>query len=147
MARRPKPVRDLLQHRPTLRRLEQELDAQRTLLARVRAHLPHDLSQHCVAAQTRGDVLVLHATSSVWATRLRYLAPEIVRRLQRDGMALREVRVRLLIDGSRRRSSPRLARHSDSGAEIIHDTAMGTKQPELRAALLRLSRALKKPSR
>ena len=43
------------------------------------ASLPPPLEQHCYVANLRDKILIIHADSSLWATRLRYMTPEILR--------------------------------------------------------------------
>jgi hypothetical protein len=49
-----------------------------------KASLPTPLNQHCHVANLRDKTLVIHAESNLWATRLRLLAPELLRRWQGD---------------------------------------------------------------
>ena len=142
-ARSPKSVRHLLKDKPTLKLLELEISAQKALLAEVRSVLPEDLAAHCVGAQLRDRQLVLHADAAVWATRLRYLAPQLLSLLQIRHPALREVKTRLLHPQLPRAPRRHPARRSDNAAEIIHHSAQDTKHAPLRDALLRLSKALK----
>ena len=144
MARRPQSVRRLLKDKPTLRFLELEISAQKVLLDQVRQLLPDDVASHCIAAQQHDQQLVLHTDSPVWATRLRYASSGLLNLLKPAYPSLSAIKVRLLpprIDARRR---PPEARHSDLAAAIIHDSAQDTKQPQLRDALERLSRALKR---
>ena len=143
MARSLKSVRHLLKDKPTLKILELEISAQKALLAEIRRLLPGDLADHCVAAQLRGRQLVLHADAAVWATRLRFLAPQLLDLLRPEHPSLGEVRVKLLIPRPERGRPPRIARRSDAAAAIIHDCAADTKHLPLREALERLGRALK----
>ena len=143
MARSPRPVRRLLKDKPTLRLLELEISARKALLNQVRRLLPENIARHIVAAQKREQDLILHTDSPVWATRLRYNGPQIISLLKSADPSLRNVKVRVFVSRTptRRRIVP--VRHSDIAAAIIHDSAIDTKQPELREALERLSLALK----
>jgi hypothetical protein len=143
MSRSPKSIRHLLKGKPSLRLLELEISAQKALLASVKQALPVNLTAHCVAAQLRGPELVLHVDSPVWATRIRYLAPELLSQLQLDYPAAQTIRIRQLPPRSPRQTAVTPARHSDFAARIIHDSALDTKQPQLKAALERLSLAVK----
>jgi hypothetical protein len=143
-ARSPKSVRHLLKDKPTLKLLELEISAQKALLTEVRSLLPADLAGHCVAARVHDRQLVLHADSAVWATRLRYLAPQLLSLLQPRHPTLREIKPRLLHGRAPRPARRRPARRSDGAAAIIHDSAQDTKQAPLREALIRLSEAVKK---
>jgi len=144
MAHSLKSVRHLLKDKPTLKLLELEISAQKALLAEVRRLLPGELADHCVAARKREQLLILHADSAVWATRLRFLAAQIISLLQPDHPALREIKVKLLLPArAPRNAQTRGARHSDIGAAIIHESAVETKHTALRDALERLSKTLK----
>ena len=143
MARRPKPVRHLLRDRPVLNRLEQEVSEQKALLNLVRQCLPDDLAAHCVGARINDRQLVLHADSPVWASRLRYLAKQLLSVLDRPYPDLREIKVRLLVTDTTRPKRRKPALKSNRAAAIIHDQATYTQAEPLKAALLRLSRALK----
>jgi len=143
MARSPKSVRHLLKDKPTLKRLELEISAQKALLGQVRHLLPNELAGHCVAAQMRDQHLILHTDSPVWATRLRYFAPQLISLLKSGDPSLRGIKVRLVLARSPQRRRLPAARHSDFAAAIIHDSAEDTKQPQLREALKRLSATLK----
>ena len=143
MAHSPKSVRQLLKGKPTLKRLELEISAQKALLEQIRAMLPGDLASHCVAARLREQRVVVYADSPAWATRLRFLAPQLPGLLRAVHPAVREVRVRMLIHRAPPTPIRRRARQSDEGAFIIQQSAVNTSDPDLRAALLRLSRALK----
>lgn len=144
MARSPKSVRHLLKDQPTLRRLEREINTQKALLEKVRQLLPDDLASHCIAAQKRDQQLILHTDSPVWATRLRYFAPQLISLLNPGDPSLRGVKVKLVLTRSSRLRKLPSARHSDFAAAIIHDSAEDTKHPRLREALKRLSVALKR---
>ena len=144
MARSPKSVRHLLKDKPALKLLELEISAQKALLEQVHKLLPADISRHCVAAQKRGQQLILHTDSPVWATRLRYQAPQLITLLKSGHPSLRGVKIRLNLTRSPPRRRLPAAQHSDIAAAIIHDCAEDTKQPELRDALERLSLALKR---
>lgn len=145
MAHSPKSVHHLLKDRPTLKLIASEISAQRALLEQVRALLPGDLANHCVAARLRDQQLTLHADSPVWATRLRYLTNQILGLLQSDHPSLRGIKIKLLLTRAAPAPRHRVAHKSDVAAAIIHDSAQDTKQPQLRDALQRLSRALKHP--
>ena len=144
MASRPQSIRGLLKHKPTLKLLELELSAQRAVLVNIRRLLPHDLAEHCINAQRRDQVLVVHTDTPVWATRLRYASIQLLSQLRQTYPELRAIKIRLLPPRLRPRRRPSTARHSDAAAAIIHDSAQDTKQPQLRDALERLSLALKR---
>jgi hypothetical protein len=47
-------------------------------------YLPTPLNQHCQVANFREKTLVIHTESSLWATRLRYITPNIIGKWQKD---------------------------------------------------------------
>lgn len=59
--------------------------------------LPDALQSHCKIANYSHETLILHTDSAVWAARLRYCTPDILRFMQSDcGLtALKTVRVRV----------------------------------------------------
>lgn len=58
----------LLQHSQTLKQVEYIF----------RQSLPPPLNQHCYVGNLRERTLVVYTDSSLWATRLRYLMPELL---------------------------------------------------------------------
>ena len=143
MARSPKSIRQLLKDKPSLKLLEREIRARGALLDQIHRLLPADLALHCRAAQIREGQLVLHVDSPVWATRLRYLAPELLGLLRPDNAALTAVAVKVLMERESCGPRHRPAKRSGVAASIIHDSAQDTKHPQLRAALERLGLAVK----
>ena len=143
MLRKPRSVRHLLQDKPDLKRLDREIRAQATLLTHVRQCLPADLASHCLHAQLHDERLVIHVSTASWATRLRYVAPQLVSALSGEYPNLCQVGVRLLLDAPRRHAGGQMANHSDRAAEIIHSSAGHTKSTSLQAALSRLGEAVK----
>lgn len=142
MARSPRSVRRLLQDKPTLRRLADELDAQNALLADVRHCLPDDLAAHCVSARLHDGTLVLHTDAAAWATRIRFLAPQLSGVLRPEYRTLQRVKVRLLGDTPRGPKPVTKAIRSPAAAEIIHTSAAHATSEPLRDALRRLARAV-----
>ncbi|MGD8955716.1 MAG: DUF721 domain-containing protein [Chromatiaceae bacterium] len=144
MARSPKSVRQLLKDKPTLEFLEREIRARGALLNQIRRSLPADLALHCRAAQIREGLLVLHVDSPIWATRLRYLAPELLGLLRPDHNELTSVTVKVLVERESCGPRHKPAKRSAVAASIIHDSAEDTNHLQLRAALERLALAVKK---
>jgi hypothetical protein len=65
---------NLLQHLQLIKKLDMLLQAQ----------LPAPLNQHCRIATWRDQVLVIHVDSALWAIRLRYQVPDLLRRWQHE---------------------------------------------------------------
>ena len=143
MASSLKSVRHLLQDKPTLNRLDHEINAQRALLAEIRRLLPGELAAHCVSARLDGQRLVLHTDSPVWASRLRFMAAELHSLLENRDRSLREIKVKLLPARNPRTKRPVPARRSQTAGEIVAESAEHVEPAALRQALQRLSRTLK----
>ncbi len=144
MRRSPVPIRQLLSQRPALRQIADTLTAQKALFSLVRRHLPAELATHLSATARDGQKLTLFTDSPVWGTRMRYLKPQLLAALAGDGHKFTQLRVRLDLPKPAATRGPRnTTRRSDKGAAIIHASALDTKQPDLRAALVRLAERLK----
>ena len=77
-------------------RLLTQVGRRQSLTDQFRALLPEDEARHFVVAARRGTVLVVHARSASWATRLRFRVPDLLPALRRleDFAGVEEVRVR-----------------------------------------------------
>ena len=129
----------------SLRQLGDALAARDALLQRVRHALPDEVAPHCVGATLDGQELRLLADSAGWATRLRYLARELTRRLRADGLGVAAVEVRVLPPDARTERAPRRSvRPSGDAATCVEQTAGGVEDPALRAALQSLGRRLRR---
>jgi hypothetical protein len=117
-------------------RLLAQLDAQ------VQALLAPPLQQHCRVLALREPVLVLAADSPVWAARLRFHAPHLVRQISLpQSMRLRSIRVRVRppepsATTTPRRPAPRLGQR---GAAAMQQAAENISDPELKTSLLKLA--------
>lgn len=136
------PIQRLLGSRQALTRLEARLTAQSRLLEQVRGLLEPALAQHCSGAILAGKTLTLLVAGPVWGSRLRYLAPQLERQLQQQGLGARRLRVRVVPpEGRPARRRPRRARPlSANNAKLLRDTAAAVGDRQLGEALLRLSR-------
>lgn len=144
MRRRPVSVNHLFVQRPALQKIADAISMQKAIQAVVKRHLPAELADHLSAVAVDGPTLTLFTDSPVWGTRLRYLRPQLLKGLAGAGHAYSDLRVRLQPPSQSQGRRPRnTARCSNAGAAIIHATAVDTKQPDLRAALIRLAKRLK----
>lgn len=143
MARSPRSVRHLLQDKPTLKRLTGELADQQALLADVRHCLPDDLAARCVSARLHDGQLVLHTGAAVWATRLRFLAPQLASVLKTAYPTLNNVKVHLFTDRLSAPTRSHIAHHSTAAATIIHGSAEHANSEALRESLRRLAKAVR----
>lgn len=113
------------------------------LEARIRELLPPPLNDHCRLLAIRDDTLVLAADSPVWASRLRFHGPLLVKQLSRPRtLKLSTVRVRvrppeaIATTPDRRRTANRCGA---AGTTAIQQAAQTISDPELKTALLRLA--------
>ena len=116
-------------------RLLADLDIQlQTLLA-------PPLQQHCRVLALREPVLVLAADSPVWAARLRFHAPQLIRKLSLPrSLRLRSIRVRVRPPETRSAVELKPARrrgHRDTTA--IQQAAETVSDPALKTSLLKLA--------
>jgi hypothetical protein len=114
-----------------------------SLEAHIRELLPAPLKEHCRLLAVRDETLVLAADSPVWASRLRFHAPLLVKQLsQLRAVNLRTIRVRVrppeasTATPDYRRPAKRCGA---AGTAAIQQAAESVSDPELKTALLRLA--------
>jgi hypothetical protein len=114
--------------------------------AALRALLPAELCSECQVANVRDHVLTVHINNAAWATRFRFLIPELLPKLNRlaDFASVREVRIKVVAAGAEAPSDPIFARRDRQppNAELLRDFADSLDYGELREAILRLARQL-----
>ena len=135
-------IQNLLSASGTLAQLQKALVQQQQLLREIRSLLPAPLDLQLKAAVLNGRVLTLLVSSPVWASRLRYLAPQLLRQLGQQGLLVEQVRPRIApLQGiSRQPGGRRLASLSPASADSLMQTADAIEAGPLRDALIRLSR-------
>ena len=140
---RPRSIRSLLTQ-PTgpMQRLIAKLDQLVQINQALGKHLEAPLSHHCRIADFSPDGVVFHADSPVWSARLRYRIPSILDFLRREcqlrGLVSGQIRVRVAERDTSRPQARRLTLSAATSA-LVQSTAVSTRDPELRAALMRLS--------
>jgi len=119
-------------------RQQRKLD---TLLSEL---LPDPLKAHCRILSISNSVLVLAADSPVWAARLRFHAPQLVRQLARRESGKRHtIHVRVRPPETDLPMPPRkpvTGRPGTQGVAALQQAAQSVSDPELKTALLRLAR-------
>lgn len=127
-------LRKLLVHARQIEALDQAL----------KKCLEPPLSRHCQVANLTPSRLVLHARSPIWATRLRYVVPDVLECLRKScGLPQRcqvQLRVSFAEAGVAEHPVNRPLRLSAKSAAVVRDAALSIENPELRRALLRVSR-------
>ena len=109
---------------------------------RLLRYLQPPLNQHVCLANVREDIAVIMADSSVWLTRARYQGPEILTLLRQEPGLERISKLHfkiqpLTLHADRPASRPQL---SENAAELLISTAKIINDPQLKAALHKLSR-------
>jgi len=104
--------------------------------------LPESLKTHCRLLAFREDTLVLAADSPVWAARLRFHAPQLVKQFNRNQtVKLRTIQIRVrpperIVPTQRRQS---MSRRSKNSTTALQQVAQTVSDPGLKTALLRLA--------
>ena len=137
-----KSVQKLLSRQGTLAQLKEQLMAQQSLTEEVRKQLPEPLNRQLQGAVLKARRLTLLVSSPVWASRLRYLAPQLQRQLRQSGLAVDQVVPRIVPEQGKappkRRTRARPL--SAQNAELLRQTAKSLESGPLQEAMLRLSR-------
>lgn len=122
--------------------LGEQLERQNALKLQVRGCLTGPLEAQIQAAVMQESVLTLFVGSPVWASRLRYMAPDLQRQLRQRGVKVDQIRIRIIPETrpDSRPGYPRPRRLSEENSEILRQTARGIEDTPLKEALLRLSR-------
>jgi hypothetical protein len=121
----------VLNHANKLSRLQRWLDNQ----------LPDSIHGQCQVINFRDNTLILAASSPVWATRLRFLAPQLSNPFgqKEAGKPLNiKIKVRPLTYPAKVKSHPRLT-ISDTTGQLLKAIASGINHPELGASLVRIA--------
>lgn len=130
-----RPVSSLLSRLPdTTRRLQQQVQ----LLQAVQLALPAELRGRCEGVTLNGESLVLLVTSSVWASRFRFLQSELLEAVR--AMGAKRVEIRILPPRIRVPSNRRPHSISKEASALLRLTARSVGDDELGAALERLAR-------
>jgi hypothetical protein len=104
--------------------------------------LPADLNTHCRLLAIREDTLVLAADSPVWASRLRFHSPQLLKQLNHtQSVKLRTVQIRVrppepFIPDERHKTSRQRSKNSTAALQQV---AQAISDPGLKSALLRLA--------
>ena len=119
------------------------IDRDRHILDKVRDALPDSVRNHCLHATVEDGGLIIFTTSPVWATRLRFLAPDLIRAIPElpSGTG---VTVRIAIDPETRQQAqgpqdPNGPRLSAGARQHLLEAADGLQDTKLAAALRQLA--------
>jgi hypothetical protein len=137
-----KPIQKLIDTPGHLAQLKRSLERQQMLLAQVRKSLPPPLDKQLLGATLNDGRLSLWVDSPAWASRLRYMAPQLLRQLRQQGLAIDHLRPLIVPQKSptRKRGGRRPASLSRDNAKLLLQTAEALEAGPLQEALRRLSR-------
>ena len=112
----------------------------------IKALLPTEIAPHCRLANVQDDVLTLAVTSNVWASRLRYQLPQLLRQLKRHRRFhhLKEIRLVVLPESRQRHRQRPPLKLTLKSAEVINSAASSIDDKRLSAALRKLVRHAKR---
>lgn len=106
------------------------------------AQLETLLTQYCRVANFRENILIIEVDSSVWATRLRYIVPELLQKLRREKEfhRLQEIKWYIRPAASEYKKKPtKSIKLSEQSSELIAETAEHISNPMLQTALKKLT--------
>ncbi len=142
MTKHSQTVSRYLQHSDFFSSLYDTYREEAKLLQLIQQQFPRDLTNHCTAVHKKGQILTIYVDAPVWASKMRYMSGKIA-----EIAAVREVKIRVSPPQPRQQPGDRdnktRPRHSDKAAEILSNAAEYTADKDLKAVLLRLSKAIK----
>jgi hypothetical protein len=123
-----------------------QLLVQADMLAMLNGHLKHlletPLNDHCQVLALRGQTLILAADSPVWAARLRFHIPRLVKqfsRLQTVPLSTIRVKVCPISRPTAPANRPAPKRRGAAGKRALLQAAETVSDPELKSALQKLA--------
>jgi hypothetical protein len=143
MVSRPTPVTSVLNQR--LQTLTETARLHDRATDLVRSALPGDVAEHCLGAVVTADEVTLYVDSPAWATRLRYLAPSLLRQLTAANIGVRHCRIRVLPPGDRAEPARPPSRQTPitvAATAAVNSAAASTESSDLASALRRLADTL-----
>jgi len=118
-----------------------QLHGLRVLLGKL---LGEELSAHCQLANIKGNTLVLAASSTAWATRVRYQTPQLLQKIRLDerfsGIGNIHVHITPPESSINAPRQIRRATMSEAAASCINQCAEGIDDPRLSSALQHLAK-------
>ena len=150
MPRNPEPVGKILKNE-ALDPFREELNSHSQLLKSVRFHLPDFLAEHCQYCVAEDDILLLYTNAPGFAYQLRFYLPSLLHKLAEEtGTRYRDAQIRNMGTTGTVHAFQKphvFAPPPCSAAEVLREGAEHAPSPELREALLRLSRTVEEVTR
>ncbi|OOZ37297.1 DciA family protein [Solemya velesiana gill symbiont] len=141
MAKKTRIISEFLRTDPKIRELLSKNRTQQQLLDKVRSLLPPPLDLHCLGLVHEEQRLLIYTDSSAWASRLRFFSKDLNTQLRQLGIGVEKITIRVMLGNNpkkTRRHTPR--KLSRNNADLVRETAEAISDPDLSAALKRLSR-------
>jgi hypothetical protein len=132
------PVDQILDQDAHLAQLQGEVQRLAHATDTIRQHLDPVISAHCNVVRCEGDHVVIMVDSSVWATRIRYLLPQLAALFTRGHNKAPRMSVKVAPLKQSREANPRQALSEESKSTLTR-TAEHIGDERLRAVLLRIA--------
>ncbi|HKJ08271.1 MAG TPA: DciA family protein [Gammaproteobacteria bacterium] len=122
-------------------RLWEQAQRRQRLTRLLQEQLPEVLHPHCQVAHLSAESVVLATDSPVWAARLRYYSPQILKHLgQRETVNPRTLRIRIVPPAEPPRTGPPARPPlSRQNSRLLRQAADAIDHPQLQEALRRLA--------
>ncbi|MCK5639280.1 MAG: DUF721 domain-containing protein [Gammaproteobacteria bacterium] len=113
-----------------------------SLNLQLQKHLPASLGKHCQLANYRSNTLVIQSESAAWASKLRYLLPQLRRELKQytSFSGLKDIHIKVASTATAPAEKPSPPRLSKQSAQLLEQAAASMSDPELGKALAQLAR-------
>ncbi len=112
--------------------------------AQLRAFLPAELSSACEVANVRDQLMAVHIHNAAWATRFRFLIPELLPRLNQlaDFAEVREIRIKVAANAATppTPATPEASDRAPPDGKSLTALADSLEYGALKRAILRLAR-------
>ena len=137
-----KSLKNYLQINGQFATIQAKMQQNQASLQLVKSLLPTPLNDHCISLVTKQNHLILYTDSSAWASRLRYFSRELVIRLRNKQIDINKISVKIMMENQKVRTKHRGREArllSTENADLLSRVADHTPDPDLQAALRRLS--------
>lgn len=146
MPSKPQSVQQLISQNSHLYSLQKSIQQQQAILSLVKSHLPAGLASHCWNAGIQRSQLILTVDTSVWASKLRFLTPQLLSTLRKQHPGIAGIKVRCAPQQQikpLKTARPADKRPSAKAGDFIAQSATHFRHEALKAALQRLAKTLK----
>jgi hypothetical protein len=137
------PVATIVDAGTSLSGLGKRLSAQKALHQQLKNLLPTPLNSQLKAAVLQNGNLSLFVPSPVWASRFRYILPQLQKELSTHGIHVNHLRTRILPSEAAKPKGVQQRRRislSTEASKQLRESAAAIDDAALREALLRISR-------